>query len=316
MFTTRGLSQDLDVLEPAAPAVEGKTAATVGGEPISATEAERLVVMITRGKKLTPPLVAFARAQVLEELIARRLVLAYAQRIGDAPTEEAIDAAEAKIKAQLKAQRATIADLLKAEGITQAEFRQRLVWNLVWDKYISRYTTPERREAWFEAHRRELDGSELAVSQILLKPAAGASIEAIQKLRKQAETIRQEIVDGKITFAEAAKKYSASPSRDDGGRAGRIGRHGPMDETFSKAAFALKVGEVSPPVVTPFGISLIRCDEVIPGKKQVGDVQKEVDAALARELLDKLGQIERKHTPVKYSADWPHFKPGTHELDN
>jgi CO dehydrogenase nickel-insertion accessory protein CooC1 len=39
-----------------------------------------------------------------------------------------------------------------------------------------------------------------------------------------------------------------------------------------------------------------------------------VEAALARELLDKLARTERGYTVVKYGAGVPHFKPGTHEL--
>jgi parvulin-like peptidyl-prolyl isomerase len=134
-------------------------------------------------------------------------------------------------------------------------------------------------------------------------------------LSKQAEKIREEIVAGKLTFADAARKYSAGPSRKDGGRLGSIGRHGPMDESFSRAAFALKVGEVSRPVKTVFGVHLIRCDEIKPGDKKLAEVRKELEDALSRELLDKLAKTQRQHTTVEYTGVLPHFKPGTHELE-
>ena len=44
---------------------------------------------------------------------------------------------------------------------------------------------------------------------------------------------------------------------------------------------------------------LIRCDAVAPGRKQLADVRREVEAALARELLDKLARTERGYTTVK-----------------
>jgi parvulin-like peptidyl-prolyl isomerase len=87
-----------------------------------------------------------------------------------------------------------------------------------------------------------------------------------------------------------------------------------MDEAFSRAAFTLDVGEISDPVVTPFGVHLIRCDAIRPGTKQLADVRKELEDALARELLDRIARLEDRHTPVRFTGKSPHFKPGTREL--
>jgi hypothetical protein len=95
---------------------------------------------------------------------------------------------------------------------------------------------------------------------------------------------------------------------------GKIARHAPMDEAFSRAAFMLQPGEISPPVRTRVGVHLIRCDEVRPGSKQIPDVKDAIDDALAQELLDKISGRERQITAVKYTAAWPHLKPGTQEL--
>ena len=290
------------------------TVATVGDEPIKAAEARKLVAEITRGRKVREELMPHVQAQVLEELIARRLVLAYARRTGAAATEEEIKAARAQLTSRLAARQQTLADLLEAESMDEADLRRQLSWNIVWEKYRSRYMTSQRAEAYFEAHRRELDGTEIAVSHILLRPSSGSGPAAWDQLTKQAEAIRREITTQKLSFAEAARKVSAGPSREDGGRLGWIGRHGPMDESFSRAAFALDVGQVSQPVRTPFGIHLIRCDESRPGSKRLSDVRKEVEDVLSRELLDKLAKIQRRYTPVKYTGDWPHFEPGTREL--
>ena len=83
-----------------------------------------------------------------------------------------------------------------------------------------------------------------------------------------------------------------------------------MGEGFSRAAFALEVGAVSPPVRTPFGVHLIRCDAVQAGGKQLADCRKEVEDALARELLEKLAVLERRFTKVEYRAGVPHFSRG------
>ena len=292
----------------------GGVAATVGDDPIAAVEVQRLMAQVTRGKKMNPEALPVLRAGVLEELVARRLVLAYAQRTGSAATETELAAARAQFKSSLALRRQTIAEWLKAQSLGEADLQRQLAWNVVWEKYAARYLTAERIEACFQSHHREWDATELAVSHILLRPSPGGGPGAAGELIKRAESLRVEISSGKVSFAEAARRHSDGPSRQEGGRLGWIGRHGPMDEAFSRAAFALEVGQVSPPVRTPFGVHLIRCDQVRPGTKKLSEVRKEVEDALSRELLEKLATLERRHTPVKYMGDWPHFKPGTHEL--
>ena len=288
--------------------------ATVGDEPIRAGEVERLMAKATRGKTPSPDSLRFLQAQSLEEIVARRLVLAYAKRTGEAATAAEIAAERAALKSQLAARRRSLDDFLKTESISESDLDRRLAWNVVWRKYVARYATEERLGAYFAAHRRDFDGTQLVVSHILLRPSSTETKTPDEPL-KRAERIRAEIAAGKLTFADAARKYSAGPSRKDGGRLGLIGRHGPMDESFSRAAFALEAGQVSQPVKTAFGVHLIRCDEVKSGDKKLADVRKELEDALSQELLDKLAGIERQYTSVEYTDAMPHFKPGTHELE-
>jgi parvulin-like peptidyl-prolyl isomerase len=262
--------------------------AKVGGEPIYADEVERLVAAATRGLAVDESALPGLKARMLEELINRRLVLAYAARTGTGPTAAEIDAAAAELKAALDPQKAPP---------SEAELRRQAAWSLTWSRYLARYTTPERLQSHFEAHRRQFDGTELNVSQILLRATGGPA--ATSSLVEQAEQIRREIVSGKLTFADAARKYSAAPSGKEGGRVGWIGRRGPMVESFSRAAFALDVRQISPPISTQFGVHLIRCDEIRPGTRQWTDAREELQEALARELLEKTAQIERRYTSVE-----------------
>jgi parvulin-like peptidyl-prolyl isomerase len=288
--------------------------ATVGDEPIRAGEVERLVAKATRGKKSDPAALQFLQSRLLEEIVARRLVLAYARRNGDAATADELATERAALKTQLAARRRSIDDFLKAESLGQAGLERQFAWNVVWRKYVARYATEERLAAYFAAHRHEFDGTQFVVSHILLRPSPGEAKTA-EDVLKQAAKIRQEIIAGKLTFAEAARKYSTGPSSKDDGHLGSIGRHSPMDESFSRAAFALEVGQVSQPVKTAFGVHLIRCDEIKPGAKKLADVRKELEDALSLELLDKLSKTERRFTPVKYTGLVPPLGSAEHSRE-
>jgi len=296
-------------------AAEPVVAATVGNDRIAVAEARRLMDLIFPDKKKpNGDLLPMAQAQVLEEIVNRRLVLAYARRMGEAPSAEELAKAEKQLQIRLAAQGRKVSDVLRAESMTAADLERQVLWQLVWDRYLAKYRTPQRRETWFKGHHSDLDGTQLVVSHILLRPAAGAAGQEQEELEKQANSIRAEVVSGKISFAAAAEKYSGGPSSKQGGRLGKIGRHAPMEEAFSRAAFQLQAGQISPPVRSHFGVHLIRCDEVLPGTKKLSDLAGPIDEALAKELLEKISQLERPQTPVKYTDAWPHFKPGTREL--
>lgn len=67
---------------------------------------------------------------------------------------------------------------------------------------------------------------------------------------------REQIVQGKASFADLAQKYSDCSSAKRGGDLGPFGR-GAMQKPFEKAAFGLKVGELSEPVFTDSGVHII-----------------------------------------------------------
>ena len=73
----------------------------------------------------------------------------------------------------------------------------------------------------------------------------------------EAIKIKQEIDSNKISFEEAARKYSMCPSKAQGGDLDYFGR-GMMVKPFEEAAFNGETGKVSDPVKTQFGWHLIK----------------------------------------------------------
>jgi parvulin-like peptidyl-prolyl isomerase len=288
--------------------------ATVGDDAIRAGEVARLVALATRGQEVHPSARPILQAQSLAELVERRLVLAYAVRTKTAASRAQIEALLTELKQKLTTQGRRWEDYLQKESLSETDLRRQIAWNLAWSKYVARYVTEPRLQAYFAAHQAEFDGRELSLSQILLRPARGDGPDKWPELVARAENIRRAITAGEISFAEAAAKYSAGPSARQGGRLGFVPRHGVMDESFSRAAFALAEGQISPPVQTPFGVHLIRCDAIRPGTRKWSDVRKPLEEALGRELLEKLAQSEQAFTRVEFTGKAPYFPLGTRKL--
>jgi peptidyl-prolyl cis-trans isomerase D len=88
---------------------------------------------------------------------------------------------------------------------------------------------------------------------------AADTAAALQRVRE----LRQEIVDG-ADFADVAARESAdSTSREKGGDLGMMAR-GRFVPEFEEALLALRDGEMSEPVLTPFGYHLIKREAVTP----------------------------------------------------
>jgi len=119
--------------------------------------------------------------------------------------------------------------------------------------------TPQDLKSFYDAHQAELR-----------RPArAYLSFVAIIKLPQQvdsavaathARALRDSLLHG-LDFAAAAKVESAdSGSAKQGGLLPTFG-HGQMAPAFEKAAFRSPVGQIGEPVVTPFGIHLIKVEK-------------------------------------------------------
>ncbi len=254
------------------------------------------------------------QAQALSQVIDRTLIESSLLRKGQHMSEAEVDTAVENLKKELTT-RGQSWDLFVAErGLTEAALRRELRWEKTWNRYLNRNFGDEKVEAFFNAHHREFDGTELRISHILLRPARSGDSLGLVELTKQAEAIREKIAAGELTFTQAVEKHSSGPSRRDGGDLGFIPRHGRMLEEFTKAAFVLEKDQLSPPVVTTFGVHLIRWTEDRPGTKKWTDAAEDIKTIIAQEQFESLATEERKKAKVEFTGAMPYFKPGTREV--
>lgn len=113
--------------------------------------------------------------------------------------------------------------------------------------------------AYFDKHKDEFQSVGHAVLSVVIIPrVVTAADTAAARARTQA--LRDSIVKGAEKFEDAAKRESSdSVSGAKGGDLGPAPKTRYVPE-FSKAADALKPGEVSQPVLSPFGFHIIRLD--------------------------------------------------------
>lgn len=285
--------------------------ATLGKATVEAAEVLHVVAKTPSGRDADAETLPMLQAEVLELVIDRRLAAGQLTEQGYAVSKEEKEELVSDLKRRLAAQGRSFEEFLDDEGLTEAALRRQLVWDVIWGRYLENELTDEVLKREFDAHPREYDGTELRVSHILLRvedPAKHATVA------EHAARLRAEISEGNQTFAEAAAKNSAGPSRRQGGDLGFIPRHDRMPENFSLAAFALEKGEISEPVTTRFGVHLIQCTDVKPGKKTWNEVRRALVESLSRSLFAELALAGRKRIKIGYTGAMPYFEPGTKKL--
>lgn len=291
-----------------------QVAATVNGESITVGEVARLIAASLGNRKLAAEALPRLQAETLEQAIDQRLVAQYLRQDNQGISEEELDAAFNQFRQSLELQKRSFDEYLKRERLTEPQLRQQLYWTLSWRRYTARHITDEILQGRFERDRKRYDGSEVRVAHLLLKPQPGQSLaDALPHLTSTAQALRAQIQRGELTFENAVAEHSQG-TKENGGDLGFITSPGSMPEPFTDAAFALEVGQVSPPVTTPFGVHLIRCLEVKPGSRTLDDVRRQVQRDVTQDGFERLAQQARQSAKIAYSGAWPHFRPGTQEL--
>ncbi len=118
-----------------------------------------------------------------------------------------------------------------------------------------------------EAYDRML--FDVKASHILIK-VNEESIVSDNEAFKKAKSIRNEIINKKISFSDAAKKYSEDPSAQNNG--GDLGFFTAfmMVYDFESAVYELEINEISKPIKTKYGYHLIK---LFDKRKALGEIQ-------------------------------------------
>ena len=225
--------------------------------------------------------------QVLERMINNELLLQEAKIIGITVTDGEVKRREDEMVRNNYRTRQEFENVLKENNITIDEFRDDVKMNIVVHKLIEiGISEREIREHYLQNKERFGEPESVRASHILVRTEK-EGIEILKELRKGAD------------FVKIAREKSLCPSKDRGGDLGYFAR-GRMVPEFDKAAFELKVGEISDLVKTEFGYHIIkvndrrplqirRFDEVRDNAKlnYMAENWQELSERLIRNLRDK-----------------------------
>ena len=150
--------------------------------------------------------------------------------------------------------------------------------------------------AYYEANKRTYSkGEQVRLRHILVRMNRNPSDDEKVKAHDRAIELRKQIQGGK-DFAQVAKESSDDTgSKALGGELGWNERSN-FVPSFAQAAFNLKVGEISEPVITPFGWHLIQVEEKKPAEeKPLASVSNEIAGVLLRkERASALAEADAK----------------------
>jgi peptidyl-prolyl cis-trans isomerase C len=305
---------------PAPPAV----AATVNGEAIYENAVQRGLQHVKPEKR------AAARTEIINYLVENVLIDQYLKQMQVNVDPKDVDAKFEKVRTEIQKKGFEWNVWLERMQLTEADLKSHLTADLRWDKYASGVATEKVLRDLFNSEKDTFDGTQVRARHILLTPDA-KDPKAVEAARTELLTIKQQL-EAKVAaelsklpantdaqkrqnmrlellekeFGAVASDKSACPSKDQGGDVDYFTRSGSFVEPFAKAAFALKVGEMSDVVQSTFGYHLILVtDRKGPGREiKFEDVKDDVREVYCYRLHEMMVAKARPQsrieiTPVK-----------------
>jgi len=202
------------------------------------------------------------KMQAMDNAINRILLEETLKKLGIKSTKEQIDSRLGDFRKNFVSDEAYQADL-KKRNMTPEQFRREIEVGLEAEDLFNRRTaaikpaTDQEIRSFYDNNTERFQQPErVRASHILITVDKSDSDAAKAQKKQEAQRILGELKKG-TDFAEAARKYSGCPSKEQGGDLGYFER-GRMVPEFEQAAFVLKTGQFSDVVETQFGYHIIK----------------------------------------------------------
>lgn len=300
-----------------APAAQPKAAAPAGptvsnpDEVVATVDANGATEKVVKGEVFNvitrypiPP--TEDREQVyrdaVDTLVNTKLVTQFLARQNIAVKPEQVQEEINKLEQGLKSEGKDLATSLLENGFSLDEIKKEIGDRLRWIEFVKSKATDAALKKFLAEHNDLFSGTQVRASHILLKTEPDAADADKKKVRGQLLAVKKLIDDGKLTFAQAANKYSQDPANEGkaGGDLDYFNMNSGFIPEFTDVAFKLKKGSVSEPVLTPYGYHLIQVTDRKEGRPIDFDQNKPfIINMYAGELQKDLLTEERKRAKVE-----------------
>lgn len=241
------------------------------------------------------------RVMALERLIARELIFQAALAEGFVADETAVEEEVSRIL-RMMGNPTDFWNRLAERGMDEAAFLRMVRKDVTVDQMTAQklegIEEPAENEirTFFADHHDQLRDQERVCASHILLPVdpddPDKALEIASGLRERALT---------EDFAELAKLHSVCASAPGGGNLGTIRRED-VDPSFADAAFSQIVGEVGPPVKTPYGYHLIKVTEhELPAPPTLEDSRDKIIGFLKKASGSRL--LERWVAELRANAE-------------
>jgi peptidyl-prolyl cis-trans isomerase C len=287
------------LLAGAASAQSSKPAAIVNGEAIPMSEID--AVLATRPAELIPLPEAqkrLFRQEILERLIAEKLMNQFLAKYGPAIAPKEVQKQLDALTESQKANGKTLADYCKETHQSEAQLRANIQSMLQFFEYAQKQASESELKKYYQNNLDYFHKVTVRCSHIVLRlPTSSTEMER-QAARQKLLELRQQILDGKVAFADAARAHSQCPSAPKGGDIGYITRKWMVEEPVAQPAFALKKGDLSAIVETEYGLHLLlvtdrTMPQAVPFETCIDDVRDCCIEEMRQKLLIDLRKAAR-----------------------
>lgn len=204
--------------------------------------------------------------QIISDMVKEKLLFAAAEKAGIKPSAKMVkDMMETQLKSASKEELGMLSQMLAQQKKTMDQFIKEQSENPMVQRSVALQTFLNK-DVVAGVSATEADAKKYYDQNKSRFVEPQLDDQSWEAAKVKAEGILAQLKKDPAKFADLAKANSTCPSKAQGGSLGSFGK-GQMVPEFEKAAFGLKVGEISGLVKTQFGYHIVRRDAAEKGDK-------------------------------------------------